>query len=175
MEANEIIVKMIESYKVNLSTESVIREFTPILNRWKTSCILGKSYNSILDQEMKIDITEIEILEIVSKVTGICINRLTSRNQTRNLVEPRMLFYFLVRKYTSCTLKDLGKIVSRDHTTILNGIVNHHNYSSIPNCMEYHRIYFENLSKMESEIKKLILTKKESINEDENTRDFQQC
>lgn len=83
------------------------------------------------------------ILREVSNYYCIPVEKLRGSGRSRDMVLPRQIAMYLVRKLTDYSLPEIGKVFSRDHTTVLHSI----------NKVEE---YLENTSEMENIIKTLI-------------------
>jgi len=81
------------------------------------------SYNNMEDTNTS-QIHE-KIMQIVCIVCNIDKDEMYSRTRTRNLVNARVLFSHLVNKYTSYTKTRIGKMINRDHATVLYYLKNH--------------------------------------------------
>lgn len=62
------------------------------------------------------------ILHQVSKMTGISIEELKSKSRKREVVDARFVYYRRAKEKTRHSLIEIGKLVHRDHTTVLHGI-----------------------------------------------------
>ena len=62
------------------------------------------------------------ILSIVSQVVAIPSDIITSKSRKLHLIIARNIYYNLARDYTRCSLNDIGKMVNRNHATVLHGI-----------------------------------------------------
>ncbi|MES2287406.1 MAG: helix-turn-helix domain-containing protein [Bacteroidota bacterium] len=60
-----------------------------------------------------------DILDLVAHSTGINIRLMTGRRREANIVFARHISMYLIRELCNYTLKDVGKIFNRDHTTII--------------------------------------------------------
>lgn len=69
------------------------------------------------DEEIKTS-----ILQAVEQVTGYSLNMLLKNNRTRDRVLARNLCYYFLRKHTRYSLKQIGDLFNKDHTTIIHGI-----------------------------------------------------
>ena len=65
-----------------------------------------------------------EILNCVGEAFGFTPNKLGSKSRKKNLVLARNISFYLARKYTDLSLKDIGSYVNRRHSTVLKGITN---------------------------------------------------
>lgn len=64
-----------------------------------------------------------DILRAVSQATSIGIIELRSHSRFRHLAEARMVYYLLARRYSGCSLPQIGKHCGhRDHSTVLHGL-----------------------------------------------------
>lgn len=62
------------------------------------------------------------ILKEVGKYYSITTDKLSSSNRTKEMVQPRQVAMYLVRHLTNYSLPEIGKVFSRDHTTVLHSI-----------------------------------------------------
>lgn len=61
------------------------------------------------------------VVETVGEHFGLSIPVLTGRCRRENIAWPRMIAYYLARQLTGASSTQIGKTLSRDHGTILNG------------------------------------------------------
>ena len=100
-------------------------------------------------EEEKRNITPDIIQKTVSNYFGLHINDLKSNSRSRNIVYPRQIAIFLMRKLTSYSLKEMGEYFGgKDHTTIL------HSHSKIENEIEKNKNTKLIIDTLISEIKK---------------------
>ena len=62
------------------------------------------------------------ILQEVSNFYTIPVEKLRGSGRSRDMVQPRQVAMYLVRKLTDYSLPEIGKVFSRDHTTVLHPI-----------------------------------------------------
>ena len=62
------------------------------------------------------------ILKEVGKYYSITTDKLSSSNRSKEMVQPRQVAMYLVRHLTNYSLPEIGKVFSRDHTTVLHSI-----------------------------------------------------
>jgi len=60
-----------------------------------------------------------KIIDHVSRYYSIPISALEGRWRKREVVLARQMVMFLLRTYTSMSLKDVGETFNRDHTTVI--------------------------------------------------------
>lgn len=64
-----------------------------------------------------------EILQIVCDYYQISASSLLSKDRFRRLVVPRHVYFYLMKKYTNMTLKNIGAYAGKkDHTTVIHGV-----------------------------------------------------
>ena len=63
-----------------------------------------------------------QIICLVSDVYNIPLEQLMGHRRFREWAVPRQLIYWLIRKTTNKSLPEIGRILGRDHATILHGI-----------------------------------------------------
>jgi chromosomal replication initiation ATPase DnaA len=82
------------------------------LIRRRTTGIAAEKYRNSLDG----------ILYQVSEKTGIPVSRLKNCERKREVVDARFVYFRRAKEKTKHSLAEIGKIVHRDHTTVLHGI-----------------------------------------------------
>ena len=68
------------------------------------------------------DILVSRILNTVSKKNGITVEDITSKKRTDSIANARHVAIYIMKSLTEMSLKDIGKIFGRDHSTILSSI-----------------------------------------------------
>lgn len=66
-------------------------------------------------------LSPVEIIAAVCTRFGVCRNDLTGRSKTRNIAIARHVAAYLLREHTHCSLAEIGKLLSKDHSTVLRG------------------------------------------------------
>lgn len=64
-------------------------------------------------------VTVDRILSVVAKKYGITVDDLLSKKKSDNIANPRHVAIYIIRKETALSLKEIGRIFSRDHTTVM--------------------------------------------------------
>ena len=59
------------------------------------------------------------ILDIVSNYFNHSLGQIRGGGRTRILVRTRMFISYYLRKYTKLSLKDIGHLINRDHTSVI--------------------------------------------------------
>jgi len=62
------------------------------------------------------------ICELVSGQFNVSVTEMQSRSRKRSVSFPRQIAMYLSRKYTDDSLADIGKVLHRDHSTVLHAI-----------------------------------------------------
>ena len=62
------------------------------------------------------------IIQEVSNFYSIPVEKLKGSGRSRDMVQPRQIAMYLVREMTNYSLPEIGKVFSRDHTTVLHSI-----------------------------------------------------
>jgi chromosomal replication initiation ATPase DnaA len=70
----------------------------------------------------KYDISKEEILKIISQECDVSLSEITSRIRTKEVVNARFIFCAIMKNHFSYSLKRIGSVVGRDHTTIISAI-----------------------------------------------------
>ncbi len=63
-----------------------------------------------------------KIISTVSKFYGVAVEDIKSRKKLENIVNARHIAVYLIRDLTDLSLKEIGKIFGRDHTTVMASI-----------------------------------------------------
>ena len=63
-----------------------------------------------------------KIILHVSKKYGVSVDDIKSKKKTDNIANARHVSVYLIRKLTDLSLKDIGKIFGRDHSTIISSV-----------------------------------------------------
>lgn len=67
-------------------------------------------------------ITPEKIIQVVCDHFGLNADHLKSSCRDKELVHARHVIFYFLRKHTSISLKNAGRIFNRDHTTVLHGL-----------------------------------------------------
>ncbi|MBR2986437.1 MAG: chromosomal replication initiator protein DnaA [Clostridia bacterium] len=68
------------------------------------------------------EVTAKKIVETVSKKYGIPIDEIYGKSRAKPVSSARNVAIYIIRKITSLSLKDIGNLFDRDHTTIMSSI-----------------------------------------------------
>ncbi|MGN1030665.1 MAG: chromosomal replication initiator protein DnaA [Butyricicoccaceae bacterium] len=99
--------------------------------------LMGREVNAELAKEAIADIfkenpglnpTPEMILREVSNYFSIPVEKLKGSGRSKDMVLPRQVAMYLVRELTNFSLPEIGKVFSRDHTTVLHSINKIENY-----------------------------------------------
>jgi chromosomal replication initiator protein len=63
-----------------------------------------------------------EIFELVGRAYGAPLEELRGRSRRRRSVRPRQIAMYLCRRYTDASLKEIGRALNRDHSSVLHAI-----------------------------------------------------
>lgn len=63
-----------------------------------------------------------EIIEETAKYYGISAQDIKGSSRTKEFNIPRQISMYLIRHFTTLTLKEIGKVFNRDHTTVMHSI-----------------------------------------------------
>lgn len=67
-------------------------------------------------------ITKEEILDIVAKNCCVSVTQILSRVRGREVIDARFIFVAVMKREFGHTLEHIGKILNRDHTTIIHAL-----------------------------------------------------
>lgn len=62
------------------------------------------------------------LVNIITKKFGIFEEELFSKKRDREIVEPRQLITYMIKKETELSLAQIGMIINRDHATVLHSV-----------------------------------------------------
>jgi chromosomal replication initiation ATPase DnaA len=62
-----------------------------------------------------------ELLKLVSKFTGITMEKIQGNSRLTDIVMVRHIHFYLACKYCSMTIKEIGKVNNRDHSSVIHG------------------------------------------------------
>jgi hypothetical protein len=80
-------------------------------------------YRTIQCTSNKIPIyTPKQILKDVADKFGMTVVQLCEKTNKRKFVEPRFIYFYRARRLTNANLRDIGKLVGKDHASVLHGI-----------------------------------------------------
>jgi len=130
-------------------------QYCPIASsEWVIATEIGINiiYESKLDED---DIIS-NLLDTITEETGYDLNSLRSRKRDRELSEIRNIFVHIVYKLTSKSLSDIGRFISRDHSTIINSIKASNNL--IDTHYNYRKLYRQIFNTLAKRLKKMEVT-----------------
>lgn len=82
----------------------------------------------VIIKENKYNLTKFHWIEAVEKFTKVSYNDMRSSTRHKKILEARQFAMWLIRRYCIISLKDLGKLFNRDHTTVINALVKVSNF-----------------------------------------------
>ena len=62
------------------------------------------------------------ILSAVSKKYGVSVDDVKSKKKTDSIANARHVAIYIIRKLTDLSLKEIGKIFGRDHSTVISSV-----------------------------------------------------
>lgn len=75
-----------------------------------------------ITKHIKYNISTEEILSIISEECKVDVEGILSRSRKKELVFGRFIFCSILKRYFCYSLKTIGNIIGRDHTTVINAI-----------------------------------------------------
>ena len=94
-----------------------------------------------------VSVTVDRIFEKVSKKYGISIEDIKSRKRTKGIASARHITIYIIRKMTDLSLPAIGRLLGRDHTTIMSSI------ETIENEMVQNTLFEIEINELMREIK----------------------
>ena len=70
----------------------------------------------------KHNVTKEEILEIISQECDVLLSDILTRSRKKEVVNARFIFCAVMKKHFTYSLKRIGSIVHRDHTSVIHAI-----------------------------------------------------
>lgn len=137
MNKEEIFVKQLETYFDTVFDKYSRNRILGYLNEYLESCPLHTSpiiikekiiYRQLRTKDIEKQenanpkTTPTEILNLVSHASGVTINLMTGKRREEHIVLARHIAIYVIRDLCNFTLKDIGKIFNRAHTTIMASI-----------------------------------------------------
>ena len=94
-----------------------------------------------------VSVTVDRIFEKVSKKYGISIEDIKGRKRTKGIASARHITIYIIRKMTDLSLPAIGRLLGRDHTTIMSSI------ETIENEMMQNTLFEIEINELMKEIK----------------------
>ncbi len=63
-----------------------------------------------------------QIVALVARAYGVGTEELSGPSRRRRIVRPRQIAMYLCRRYTEASLKEIGRSLRRDHTSVIHAI-----------------------------------------------------
>ena len=80
--------------------------------------------SDLLSGSEPVAVTVDKIFEKVAKKYGVTVEDIKGRKRTREIANPRHIAIFIIRKMTDMSYPAIGRLLSRDHTTIMSSLEN---------------------------------------------------
>jgi chromosomal replication initiation ATPase DnaA len=90
-------------------------ELVPIRNR----SLFDKIY---FNKKINTDELRKEVINAIEAVTNVTFEQMLSRCREADLVTARHIFFLVMRSCTTATYQEIGKMIGRDHSTVLYGV-----------------------------------------------------
>lgn len=88
----------------------------------KISELIGTNVLLSFEVETPYTLNATNVIAIVSQVANISVEQLTSKARFSEATYSRFVCYWLLRKYLGLTLKAIGDLFNRDHSTVIYGL-----------------------------------------------------
>lgn len=69
----------------------------------------------------KKDLNKHYLFRVIEKVTGITEKEMIGKSRRREFVEARFIFFYCMRKYSKVTVKSIGNMLQKDHSSVVYG------------------------------------------------------
>lgn len=114
----------------------------------KPSLLLSYVKYGNLDESERNQTKFNKIVEVVTKNTGISYSEMRLSERHRNVVTARHISMYLCKKYTTISLKGIGKLFGgRDHSTVIASL------KTVQNLSDTDKSYRELVAKIDKEVK----------------------
>lgn len=84
--------------------------------------LIGVNVKLKFEIESVTSITIGNIVHIVSSCSGVSVSDMEGLSRKSEVVYARYVCFFLMRKYMSLSLKAIGQVFNRDHSTVVSGL-----------------------------------------------------
>lgn len=122
----EVIDCLIASFTSPASLVEAIDKLAGKFNLTKGQMIplenLMPTIQELIDRDLESSLTPEKILEFVADIFGIKVEDILSKSQSREIVLPRQIAMYLLRKELKMPFIKIGTIFSRDHSTVMSSI-----------------------------------------------------
>lgn len=108
--------RALEGYLTRIMSESKIKN-KPIDSDLLTS-ILGKG----TEEDKKIKTTPDNVIDVICNHYSIGKRALLGKGRSKMMVHPRQVLMYLLRTELNLPLEEVGRLVGRDHTTVMHGV-----------------------------------------------------
>jgi len=88
---------------------------------------LESNYKSKVLQHCIKTINPLDIMEIVARESAVTVDEILSKTRIQNIAEARQLFCYVVRERFGMPFAKIGRIIHRDHATVLHSMKAHRN------------------------------------------------
>lgn len=72
-------------------------------------------------------VNPLDVLKVVAKETSVTVEDIISKTRIQNITEARQLFCYVIRERYGIPFVKIGKLINRDHATILHSVKAHKN------------------------------------------------
>ena len=131
---NEILIYIADNVRSNIrELEGALTKVVALgrlQNRKITPELAQEALKDYISPDMKKTVTLPFIMEVVAEHYGITAQQILSPYKSRDVALPRQIAMYLCRQYTSLSFDEIGKAISRDHSTV------HYAYNKVQKDIE---------------------------------------
>lgn len=91
------------------------------------------------------------IIDLICHFYDENIEDVKSKKRNMEYVNPRFISMFFIKKYTRFTLKKIGLLFNRHHTSVIHAI------KTVKDISDYDQSFKKDLTEIENQIKKVLL------------------
>jgi chromosomal replication initiator protein len=119
---NDVLAYLAENIKSNVrQIEGAVKKLwaQSFITNEKITLEMAKNVLSDYFRESKVAITPDTIFKLLEKRYGISKEEMTGKKRTTEIVYSRHMAIYLIHEKTDLSLKKIGKLFDRDHSTII--------------------------------------------------------
>jgi chromosomal replication initiator protein len=122
-EATDFILSSFSSpATISVAIDQLIKRFNPKPGTMMATEILMPTLEELIEKNERVSLSPQKVLSLVADSFGIKTEDILSKSQSREIVLPRQLSMYLLRKELKMPYIKIGNVFSRDHSTVMSSI-----------------------------------------------------
>jgi chromosomal replication initiator protein len=114
-------IKYDDLERENKDLRKEIKQLTTELSTLQARLSILEQDRLLIEAEKKIRVNPAEVIQLVCAYRNISFDELLTPSRVRSLAYTRALCFYLCYEFTEATVKGLGRLFNRDHTTVIHG------------------------------------------------------